>query len=69
MATLTDRVIDTLLDQWSASLRAAPRGPAASYQELLLGLAWSGLLLAMALAQQAFHLSVKYPWIPLPMKQ
>lgn len=41
--------IDTLLDRWSASLRAAPRGPPASYQELLLGLAWSGLLLAMAL--------------------
>ena len=41
--------IDTLLSRWSASLRAAPRSPAASYQELLLGLAWSGLLLAMAL--------------------
>jgi hypothetical protein len=41
--------IDTLLERWSAGLRAAPRSPAASYQELLLGLAWSGLLLAMAL--------------------
>lgn len=41
--------IDTLLNRWSASLRAIPRGPAAPPQELLLGLAWSGFLLAMAL--------------------
>jgi hypothetical protein len=41
--------IDTLLNRWSASLRAVPRGPAAPPQELLLGLAWSGILLAMAL--------------------
>ncbi len=41
--------IDTLLNRWGASLRAVPRGPAAPPQELLLGLAWSGLLLTMAL--------------------
>lgn len=41
--------IDTLLSRWGASLRAVPRGPAAPPQELLLGLAWTGLLLAMAL--------------------
>jgi hypothetical protein len=41
--------IDTLLERWSAGLRAVPRGPAAPPQELLLGLVWSGLLLAVAL--------------------
>lgn len=41
--------IDTLLERWSAGLRAVPRGPAAPGRELLLGVAWSGVLLAMAL--------------------
>jgi hypothetical protein len=40
---------DTLLNRWSAALRAVPRGPAVPGGELLLWFAWSGLLLAMAL--------------------
>lgn len=40
---------DTLLNRWSAGLRAVPRGPALPGGELLLWIAWSGLLLAMVL--------------------
>ncbi len=38
--------LDTLLSRWSAAVRTAPlRGPARPVWELLLGIAWSGLLL------------------------
>ena len=42
--------IDTLLARWSAAVRAeAPHGPARPAWELLLGLAWSAVLLAAVL--------------------
>ena len=42
--------LDTLLTRWSAAVRAAPlRGPGRPAWELLLGLAWSGLLLVAVL--------------------
>jgi len=56
-ATLEERLsnaaglpIDTLLTRWSAAIRAAPtRGPARPAWELLLGAAWTALLLAAVL--------------------
>jgi hypothetical protein len=55
--TLEDRLsnaagmpLDTLLARWGAAVRAAPsRGPARPAWELLLGAAWSALLLATLL--------------------
>lgn len=49
LAAAAGMPIDTLLELWSTGLRSVPRGPAAPGRELLLGLAWSGVLLAMAL--------------------